>query len=286
MANKQEFWQSACANNYTFMQYYNRFVEIATSMFEWKNLPDEIDPRYLELCLFTDGNCVFFKDEVLGYTALRCAVGGQFNVYRVPMYRRAYAENGYSKELTDKDSVLIYNNYLRTPSLLDIENFARRLYNIDRAIDVNTNAQKTPILITCEENQLLTMKNTYLKYDGNQPVILASKSFDPNALKVLQTGAPFVAPQLYELKMNIYHECLEYLGIDTTIQKGERMLVDEIQKNSGATMANRYSRLEARRQAANQINRMFGLNISVDYRSTQPEDSLGKELEPDGELHD
>lgn len=274
---KKEFWQSTKRNAYTFQQYYNRFVEIATSMFEWKNLPPEIDVRYLELCLFTSGMCVFFKDEVLGYLALRCTLGGQFNVYRIPIQRRAFADNGYQRNLTDKDSVIIFNNYLRTPSMMEVENFALRLYNIDRTIDVNVNAQKTPILIACEENQLLTMENTYAKYEGNQPVILASKSFDPNALKVLQTGAPFVAPQLYNLKRNIYQECLEYLGIDSTIQKGERMLVDEIAKNSGATMANRYSRLEARRQAADQINRMFGLNIEVNYRSSQVAESIGEE---------
>lgn len=278
MGTKQ-FWESAASNNYTFQQYYNRFVEIATSMFEWKNLPKEIDARYLELCLFSDGKCVFFKDEVLGYVALRCAIGGQFTIYREPTMRQAYAENGYSKKLTNEDSIIIWNNYLRTPSLMEVENFAKRLYNIDRAIDVNTNAQKTPILIACEENQLATMKNTYLKYDGNQPVILASKSFDPNALKVLQTGAPFVAPQLYELKRNIYHECLEYLGIDSTIQKRERVLVDEINKNNGATLANRYSRLEARRQAAARINEMFGLNIEVDYRDSE-------EVQEDGVLYD
>ena len=36
-------------------------------MFEWKNLPETVDPRYLELCLFGLGNAVFFKDDVLGY---------------------------------------------------------------------------------------------------------------------------------------------------------------------------------------------------------------------------
>lgn len=276
---KKEFWQSSKRNAYTFQQYYNRFVEMATSMFEWKNLPDEVDPRYLELCLFTSGNCVFFKDEVLGYLSLRCTFGGPFDVYRVPIQRRAFADNGYNKSLTDKDSVIIWNNYLRTPSMMEVENFALRLYNIDRTIDVNVNAQKTPILVACEENQLLTMQNTYAKYEGNQPVIFASKSFDPNALKVLQTGAPLVAPQLYDLKRNIYNECLEYLGIDCTAQKSQRMAVDEILKNTGAIMANRYSRLEARRQAAKQINEMFGLNIEVDYRSTEVQDSLGEQYE-------
>ena len=44
----------------------------------------------------------------------------------------------------------------------------------------------------------------------------------------------------------------------------------------GGTMASRFSRLEARRQAAAQINKMFGLNISVDFRESNEmlEDAL------------
>ena len=39
-----------------------------------------------------------------------------------------------------------------------------------------------------------------------------------------------------------------------------------MQRNLGGTIASRYSRLEARRQAAEEINRMFGLNIEVEFR--------------------
>ena len=121
---ERAFWESARMNNYSFRQYYNRLVELSVSMFEWKNLPDTIDVRYLELALFGDGMAVFFKDDVLGYLALRCAIGGQMNVYRIPTMRRAYAANGYNKQLDETDSVIIFNNYLHTNSMLDVELFA------------------------------------------------------------------------------------------------------------------------------------------------------------------
>ena len=160
----RQFWESASLNNATFRQYYNRLTELSISMFEWKNLPDTVDQRYLELTLFTDGQAVFFKDEEIGFLALQNAKGGKFNVYRIPVNRRAYAVNGYQKDLTDKDSVIIFNNYLHSNSRLDVEMFSRRLWNLDRAIDVNANAQKTPVLIQCDETQRLTMLNLYKKY--------------------------------------------------------------------------------------------------------------------------
>ena len=263
----RQFWESAKLNNYSFKQYYNRLTELSVSMFEWKNVPDTIDIRFLELALFGDGLAVFFYDDVLGYLALRCAIGGQMNVYRIPTKRRAYAANGYNKNLDESNSVIIFNNYLHTNSMLDVELFAKRLYNLDRAIDVNANAQKTPILVQCDENQRLTLKNVYMKYEGNEPVIFGDKNLNPNSIKVLQTGAPYVADKLYQLKTQIWNEALTYLGISNiNVTKKERLITDEVTRNQGGTMASRYSRLEARRQACDEINRKFGLNISCDYR--------------------
>lgn len=262
-----QFCESAYMNNRTYLQYYNRLTELAISMFEWQNLPETVDQRFLEMCLFGDGMCVFFQDEVLGYLSLQCMIGGKLNVYRIPMERKAYATNGYQRELNGTNSVIIFNNYLHTNSMLDVEMFSKRLYNLDRAIDVNANAQKTPVLIQCDESQRLTMKNLYKQYEGNEPFIFGSKGLDANGLKVLQTGAPYVADKLYELKTQIWNEALTYLGISNiNVVKKERMITDEVTRNQGGTVASRYSRLESRRLACKQINEMFGLNIWVDYR--------------------
>lgn len=264
----RDFWESAYMNNRTYLQYYNRLTELAISMFEWKNLPKGIDARFLELTLFSDGVAVFFYDEELQqHLALQTAINGRLNVYRIPIDRRAYAVNGYNRTLTDEDSVLIYNNYLHTNSMLEIEMFAKRLYNLDRIIDVNANAQKTPVLIDCDETQRLTMKNLYMQYDGNEPVIFGNKNLNAKGLSVLKTDAPYVADKLYQLKTQIWNEALTYLGISNlNVQKKERLVSDEVVRSLGGTIASRYSRLEARREAVKQINDMFKLDIDVSYR--------------------
>lgn len=265
---KTNFEESLAMNDYTYIQYAYRLMELSISMFEWKNLPEGVDERFLEMVLFTDGQAVFFKDDELGnYLALQCLINGKLNVYRIPIRRRAFAVNGYQKQLTDKDSVIIFNNMLHTNSWLDVKMFAKRLYNLDRIIDVNANAQKTPILIKGNEGQRLTLKNLYKEYDGNAPVIFADKSLDMNALQVLSTQAPYVADKIYQLKTQIWNEALTYLGIsNVSFQKRERMVSDEVTRSQGGTVASRYSRLNARRQACEQINKMFGLNIDCDFR--------------------
>lgn len=265
---KTNFDESLAMNDYTYIQYAYRLMELSISMFEWKNLPEGIDERFLEMVLFTDGQAVFFKDDELGdYLALQCLINGKLNVYRIPINRRAFAVNGYQKQLTDKDSVIIFNNMLHTNSWLDVKMFAKRLYNLDRIIDVNANAQKTPILIKGNEQQRLTLMNLYKEYDGNAPVIFADKSLDMNALQVLSTQTPYVADKIYQLKTQIWNEALTYLGIsNVSFQKRERMVSDEVTRSQGGTVASRYSRLNARRQACEQINKMFGLNIDCDFR--------------------
>ena len=264
---KTQFWESAMMNNATFRQYFNRLTELSISMFEWKNLPDSVDPRFLELTLFRNGQAVFFEDEVMGYLALANASGGPFDVYNTPIYRRAYASNSYQKELDESNSIIIWNNQLRTNSFLDVQMFAKRLYNLDRAIDVNANAQKTPILLICDDTERMTLENIYKEYDGNAPVIKGVKGLNPEALSVLKTDAPFVADKLYALKTNIWNEALTYLGISNmTVMKKERLVTDEVARNQGGTIASRYSRLNARKQACKEINKMFKLNIDCEYR--------------------
>lgn len=75
-----------------------------------------------------------------------------------------------------------------------------------------------------------------------------------------------MADKIYTLKTQIWNEALTYLGISNiNIQKKERLITDEVVRNQGGTIASRYSRLKARRQACEEINKMFGLNISVSY---------------------
>lgn len=265
---KTLFGESATVNNLTYMQYLNRLTELSVSMFEWKNLPPTVDARYLELHLFETGSMVYFDDDVIGNLCLDCLPSGRLDVYGNPVLRRAYSGyNNYQKLLKESNSVIIWNNYLHTNSILEVKMFARRLYNLDRIIDVNANAQKTPVLIQGTEQQRLVLKNLYKEFDGNSPFIFGDKNLDLNSLKCLQTGAPYVCDKLYNLKQMYWNEALTYLGINNTgAQKRERMLAIESSQAQGGTISSRYSRLQSRREAVEKINVMFGTNIEVNYR--------------------
>lgn len=281
-AKNRNFWESAKFNSATFRTYFDRLTELSISMFKWNNLPDTVDERFMELALFGDGKAIFFQDDVLGFLCLRCMTGGIWNVYNVPTDRTAYASNGYQMRLDPENSVIIYNNMIRTNSTLMVELYSRRLWDIDRTIDINVKAQKTPVFLQCNENQRLTLKNLYMKYEGNEPFIFGDKNINLDDIRVISTNAPYVADKLYQIKTQIWNEALTYLGISNiNIQKKERLITDEVQRNQGGTLASRLSRLNARRKACDEINRMFGLNITCDYNeeitNIPTEPKLGEE---------
>lgn len=254
----------------SFNMYRDILVEIAISSFTWKNVPEMIDTRFMELTAFYEGRVLLFKDDIMGYLSLQFTDSGRLDFYRNPTKRRAYAINGYQAELDSNNSVILYNNMLRLPGFPTIRMFAARLANYDITCDINVNAQKTPVLLTGSESQQLTLRNLYQKYAGNIPVIFGDKNLDLESLKVLKTDAPFTADKIYDLKTKIWNEALTYLGIsNVTVQKKERMVTDEVMRGQGGTLANRASRLKARVQACEEFNKMFGTDMSVEFDDSQ-----------------
>lgn len=302
---KTFFDESLMKNTEDYGQYLMMLTELSISMFDWENLPSTINQRFLEITLFSDGFAAFFKDEDLdaeaitgvpdtdndtgAYLALQVSMNGRLNVYREPIYYRAYAVNGYQKQLNNNNSVIIYNNMLHTNSILIAKIFARRLYNLDQIINVNANAQKTPVAIQCDETERLTYLNAFKEIDGNAPVLFATKNIDLSQLKAINMQAPYVADKLYQLKNQYWNEAMTYLGIsNVSFQKKERMVQDEVIRSQGGTIASRYSRLQSRRDACDKINSMFGLNVSCDfredYRETDDELMIEGETGHDGEV--
>lgn len=287
------FLGTAIENRMNHDIYLARLIELSSSMFDWQNLPDTCDVRTMELSLLGSGKAVFFKDDALdAYLTLYVdtATSG-FDVYGNPKQRVARSRySNYHYKLDQSNSVMIYNNYLRSPSVLQLVQFADRLGKIDEIIDINVKAQKTPVLILCDEKSRLTMKNLYMKYDGNQPFIFADRSMNPNEFTVLKTDAPYVAADLYELRNQIWNDALTYLGIsNVSYQKKERLISDEVSRNMGGTIASRYARLNERQKACKLINEMFGLDVWCEYKEDfndvlleVPDDEVKGEAEKDG----
>jgi len=260
IAGAVDIWQTY---NY-FMQ---RLKSIAISCFDWDGLPPTVRQQQLELSLIRKGRCLFYYDEILEmYLSMRCVCNGPFDLYDEPVNRRAYSNNGYQYEATNQNSVLIWDNYLHEDMWAALSTFAKRLTNIEITKDINLRAQKTPIMILCDDRQRLTMENLFERIDMGTPVIYGSKNLDLESVKVLKLDAPYLVDKLQDEKINVLHEAFSYLGVGSMeIIKRERYITSEMQTSQESNLAQRANRLKSRIEACRLINEMYGLNLSVQY---------------------
>lgn len=260
--------QDANSPKSTWIDIYNNLKELCITSFKWENLPNEINRRYLELTLFERGNIAFFRDDVMEkFLTLKTTSMGNLDVYGEPTKIQAFGHNGYLKVLKNYDEcIVIYNNNVRDTPHLRLIDYAKRIYSIERTIDINLHAQRTPVLIKCTKKQEFTLNNLYRQYDEFKPVIITDVDIGANGsgICVLKTDAPYVADKMEEEKRKLWCEVLSYIGIENNFsEKNERLTRGEVLVSNGLAIANRKSKLESRQDAVEKINKMYSLNIKV-----------------------
>ena len=270
--------ESFLTNQDTATMFMWRLMQLGISVFQWKNLPKGVDERMLEFWLMRDGFVGFFYDEMLksdekrrapeGYAVLPMLIQGAWDMYEYPTDRTAYAVNGFQYECTEDNSVLIFNNYLRVPMWLTMWQYAYRLAETQRTIDINCKQQRTARVIRCDEKQRLTYLNAAKEVDEGRNWVHGDKNLDLDDFQVFDITTPFVANEMQIYKHQLWNEALTYLGIENVnTDKKERLISDEVVNNMGDVEAERFTRLNARKQACKQINELFGLDIDVEFRS-------------------
>lgn len=246
-----------------YADYFFRLKSLACTMFKWEGLPDSVNERYLEWCLFIYGKAVFFNHPTRGFMCLNGMLEG-INFYNEPLNIRPISPVENFPSIPSDKCVLIRNTPDMYPTFLTTNRYAQMLYDIDDAINVNITAQKTPILILTDQKQKTTAQSVYQKFRGNSPVIYGMKgTFDPSSFTVLRTDAPFVAGQLQDIKITKYNEYLSFLGIGMADFKRERRVTDEVEQFDSQANALANIGLSQREHACELINKLWGLNVSV-----------------------
>lgn len=281
-----KFKDSAIVNDETFYDFLYRFKRIALSMFEWVNLPDSMNERFLELCLYYTGQCALLKTDKYGFINTKCTSDGNLNIYGLPNSLHCFSYdfsesrtlytglNKYNKFEDNEEAILVMNNIDRLPTAPQMELFAWRLYLAQRTIDVNISSQRFPVMVVGTNEQRLMLENLYSQYDGNQPFIFGNKKqLTEDVLKAIDTKAPYVTDKISDYKKEIFNEALTFLGINNmSIHKKERLTENESNENNELVNLNLQAMLQPRLQACREFNEKFGLTgtdkeISVRVRS-------------------
>ena len=247
---------------------------IAINIFEWKRkngepletISEGLTSTQIEEELYDKGCSLFFKDENIGYMALPVAPANALNVYFKPTKFRAIGRN-YNKEYDVDNSVLIKNNTLKKATFDIIDYYTSKLADIELTKDLHRNAHKTPIILECTEDTLLSAKNTFKKVRANEPVIYKNKTRGEEVgVNVLNANVPYINDKLEDDYHNYEARILTALGLDNYVEdKKERVQSAEVESQQEYIISSFRASLNERKKACEAINKMFGLDLEVDY---------------------
>ena len=255
-------------NDLTYRCMFDKFKLVCVNKWEWDGLPEGILDRHIENLLFSKGFACFFKDPNMSLMCLECEPTGSVNVHGDPLSYRAHGFN-YQRVLEDDKCVIIRNNILGIPTEPFVTHYVNKITEAERTMDVNIKACKTPVVFTCDDKDVLSFKRLWQATDGNVPAHFVDKTLNLESIQALQTGVKFMGNELMDYKRSVESDLLTYLGINNTpVDKKERLITDEAEANNQLIDSFSMLQLQAREKACEEINAMFGTNISVRMRGS------------------
>ena len=275
----RNYWQSAARNSESYRMYYNWILSLALTRFKWINLPETCDERFLEFTLLTQGMATIAtprdgKFSGFFYSTQVCA-NGTPNVYDTPRSWYSYGNNGWHFECDNNNGVLIYENLQRMPIIPTISLYAQRLAEMDRTLEINLNAQKSPFIFTCSQQQQQDLVNLMKNVLGGEPAILGTKNMNDlvNSIQVLNTQVPFIGEQIQSAQQTMWAQIYNFLGIKSLPRKTERMIQDEVSSVNMPTELRALDGLTARRAACDKLNARFGAYLDAPISVVWREDN-------------
>lgn len=257
---------------------YNRYKMLGLNMFRWEGLPETIKPRHIEQALFDYGKAVFFEHEDFGLICLPCDYTTDLNAYGEGKQYIAHGY-GFTKQLKDGPKVqIMLNNDLGISTREYVEMYANKMVNVEMSIDQNIMQQRIPWVVEGTKDTKFSLEQVFKQIIDGEMVVHVNKELGLSSnSNVIQLTTPFIALQLNEYKYELEREILTFFSLNNTVEKQERLLVDEINSNNDFIEQNAEIMFRTRKDFAKEVNKKFGTNIQV-FKT-----SIHNKKEDDGE---
>lgn len=259
--------------------YSNLFAALFQTSRRITNLPDDRDlrPSYIMGVLYERGAIAYHRPTgvFLPFTG-----NGEQNLYGY-YDRYTLTGAGGTHIEADRDAVAILR---ANPAMFPLADFVRQkcamISNFDVAARQNLDAVKR-LTVIITENAVLTKKlqaADAARVRGEGLRVIEREALDVSKLDTLETGAEYIVTQILDDRRKVYEELLHVVGVETPIEKGERMITDEVQTQNAET--NAYIQI---------MERTFNEDAErekVPFRMERAETRYGVILDGDGEKPD
>lgn len=248
-------------------------------MFKYKNLPNSIPYRTLELFLQT-GGVVGWTDKPDG--VLRIFFGGlggePDEYYRPTIFTLANPALKYSAELKiiwdegqDGDLVVMLNDGLRKGLLPLHRKFASQIVENELSLKVSCINSRMPFLLSADDERTRNSAVEYLQNIADGKLGVVNNSAFLEGIKEHQLGnqTHMVFNQLVEHNQYIRSTWYAQLGLNSMFNMKKEAISDaEKQMSEDELLPLIDNMLEERRRALKIINEKFGTNIEVEFNSS------------------
>ena len=240
------------------------------TMFEWQNLPDTLPMVELEKMLQINGYAIIakYKGDVYAFNGGFSGQDPYNRPTQVIINNPALKMNETYK--INEDCIVIKNDDMKQGLIKIYEYFGQRLIENQITMLMTDYNLRMPFTISSSDDQTTQSAKDYLNkiIDGSLGVIGEQKLF--KALSVTPTNSKQTATfsDLYGYQQFIIAQLNNTIGLATNNNmKRERLTTNEIEVNKNASYPLVDNMLRNRQQAVEQINEMFGLDITVGYSS-------------------
>ena len=250
----------------------NYMLNRSSTMFKYKNLPDTIPEKELELLLQCNGFGVFVK---IGedYYVVNGGVGGETDVYNNPtkaVIQIPYLK--YNKELKiDTECIIISNDTLKM-GLLPMYREYCYILNENKITMILANINKRiQTLISASDDNTVNSAKIFLKNieDGKLGVIAEEKLFKSLSVNNSSVNSSISMTDLFEFHQYIKASLYNEIGLSANFNmKRERLTSAEVETNTDNLYPLVDDMLECRRLALEKINELFNLDIQVEFNSS------------------
>lgn len=240
------------------------------TMFEWQNLPDTLPMVELEKMLQINGYAIIakYKGDVYAFNGGFSGQDPYNRPTQVIINNPALKMNETYK--INENCIVIKNDDMKQGLIKIYEYFGQRLIENQITMLMTDYNLRMPFTISSSDDQTTQSAKEYLNkiIDGSLGVIGEQKLF--KALSVNPTNSKQTATfsDLYGYQQFIIAQLNNTIGLATNNNmKRERLTTNEIEINKNASYPLVDNMLRNRQTAVEQINEMFGLDITVGYSS-------------------
>jgi len=264
-------------------QIYLYLESLVVNRYKYKNLPKGMEAYLIEDLLFWRGQLIAFKyHDSNTILCLPCANSGDLDVYGRLQKANPVSYNGVQMPFNircredligdePQEGVLWLNNLTTASTFGLIKPFVDQFIYILQSKMVNCAMARKPVIIKANKKTAGALNMQFTQIFGNQinPLKVSYDDSDLSSmLEVLNLGIVYDQASYWDDLKNTWNWILTLCGISNNenVAKKERLIVDESGANSENVIGQRFDTLAFRQKAVEEMNKVFGLNIEVDYQ--------------------